>query len=333
MPTYALLRHPGHNRVYFEASLVMACAELSIAARGMEARLHGIARVDMAGVPYIAFEAEDPLPPSDLGVLAGLSFVYAVFEKRGDALIPAATPPVDYVDRSVSSILKYTGKTNELFTRLLINAAYYSQDGRGRAKLLDPLMGKGTTLFEGLIKGFDVYGIEIGEKPVTEAVHFLRRFLEAGKRKHGVHSEKVSGPNKSFKAQRHTFTVDGDRTAEMVCGNALYADKLYKRDFFDILVGDLPYGVQHGNVTNEKASSLTRNPSELLAACLPPWRTVLKPGGALALSWNTHILPRRKITELLTGKGFAVLEEEPYLQFSHAVDQAVARDIVVARKV
>jgi hypothetical protein len=310
----------------------MSGAELRIASRLMQTSIGNIARENIAGVPYITFASEGPLTAGDMAIVSGLSFTYALFERRDGALIPLETPYAPFVGDAISTILKYSGKTNEVFTRLLINAALYSQDKQNGIKLLDPVMGKGTTLFEGLVKGFDVYGIEIGEKPVNEAYRFLRRFLEAERVKHSVHVEKVSGPNKSFKAQRHTVTVAAEKTAEMVCGNSLYADKLYKRDFFDLIAGDLPYGVQHGNVTNEKASSLTRNPSELLEACLPPWRAVLKPGGVLALSWNTHILSRHRITSIIAGKGFTVLDEGPYLQFSHAVDQAVLRDIIVARR-
>jgi SAM-dependent methyltransferase len=332
MPAYAILCNPGHNRVYFEATQALSAAELAIASRWMQSPPHGIEHTLIAGIPYLTFDVNALLSLEDLTILSGLSFVYAIFERRGDTLYPVMKPGFEFVDGSISTILKYTGKTNELFTRLLISVALYSQDRRSGVKLLDPVMGKGTTLFEGLIRGLDVYGIEIGEKPVNEAYHFLRRFLEAAKTKHCVHSEKISGPNKSFRAQRHTFTVSAAKTAEMVCGNAIYADQLYKRDFFDLVVGDLPYGVQHGNVTGEKASSLTRNPSELLAACLPAWRTVLKPGGVLALSWNTRILSRRRITELIAGKGFEVLEGEPYLQFCHSVDQAVLRDVIIARR-
>jgi tRNA G10 N-methylase Trm11 len=123
------------------------------------------------------------------------------------------------------------------------------------------------------------------------------------------------------------------RHFEIIAGNSMYADKFYKKNFFDLIVGDLPYGVRHGNVTNEKQSSLTRNPSELLAACLPAWKTVLKRGGVLVLSWNTFVFPRDKFTVLLEDMGFDVFSEGAYLDFVHRVDQSIKRDIIVAKNV
>ena len=98
------------------------------------------------------------------------------------------------------------------------------------------------------------------------------------------------------------------------------------------MVGDLPYGVQHGNVTGEKQTSLTRNPAELLESCLPVWAEVTKPGGALVFAWNTHVLSREKMTQLFAKHGLTVQNEGAYLGFEHRVDQSITRDIIAAVK-
>ena len=90
--------------------------------------------------------------------------------------------------------------------------------------------------------------------------------------------------------------------------------------------------MQHGNVTKEKQTSLTRNPTELLRACLPAWVCVLRPGGALALAWNANVLPRSSMERLLEEHGLTVRKEEAYLQLAHRVDQSILRDVVVAQK-
>lgn len=118
----------------------------------------------------------------------------------------------------------------------------------------------------------------------------------------------------------------------MVAGNSVYADKFFKKNSFDAIVGDLPYGVQHGNVTNEKQSSLTRNPKDLVKACLPAWKTVLKPGGVIALSWNTFVFPKPQFAKIMEDEGLAVLEEGAYSQLEHRVDNAIRRDIIFAKK-
>jgi tRNA G10 N-methylase Trm11 len=118
----------------------------------------------------------------------------------------------------------------------------------------------------------------------------------------------------------------------MIAGNSIYANKFYKKNFFDIIAGDLPYGVQHGSISGEKQSSMTRNPAELAAACLPSWIDVLKPGGAVALSWNTNTLPRKKLAEIFEEKGLSVKNDGSYTEFGHRVDQAIVRDIIVGIK-
>jgi tRNA G10 N-methylase Trm11 len=152
---------------------------------------------------------------------------------------------------------------------------------------------------------------------------------------------KISGPNKSFSSLRHTFETakskeefkrKNTKTIELIAGNSLYANKYYKKNYFDIIVGDLPYGVQHGNVTNERQTSLTRNPTELLNACLPSWLEVLKPKGIITLAWNSNVLPRNKMEQLFEEQGLIVKNDGPYLQFEHKVDQSILRDIIVAQK-
>ncbi len=347
---YAILYNPGHNRVYFETSLKLSVSEFMIAAQRLETNCGQIERQKICGVDYLTFQTERELTESDIRTLSGLSFVYALFgveEVQGEILFRPITRILEeFVDDGIGAILKYTGKTNEIFTRMMINVAYHTQNcARGRdqetVRLLDPIAGKGTTLYEGLVKGYDVCGIEIGDKVVKESYHFLKKFLEMAKYKFDSSILKISGPNKSFSAVRHTFVTartkeeykaKKTRTVEMVAGNSMYADKYYKKNTFDMIVGDLPYGVQHGNVTTEKQSSLTRNPSELLRACLPAWKEVLKTGGAICLAWNSNVLPRSKMEELFAEQGLEVCREGAYLEFEHRVDQAILRDIVVARK-
>lgn len=90
--------------------------------------------------------------------------------------------------------------------------------------------------------------------------------------------------------------------------------------------------MKHGNVTAENQSAATRNPKQLLETCLPAWHSVLKRGGALALSWNVFVLPRAQVSALLADAGFTVKDGGPWLEFAHRVDQSICRDIIVARK-
>jgi tRNA G10 N-methylase Trm11 len=274
-----------------------------------------------------------------------MSFIYSIFEVveiGGEKFLKPIEKPGEYfIDESISSILKYTGKTNEIFTRMMINTAYYTQDNTQNIKLLDPVAGKGTTLYEGLIRGFDVFGVEIGDKIVSEAYNYMKKFLETEKYKHTSEIIKISGANKSFSSKKYSFEIartkeeqktDKFKHFEIISGNSTYAGLFFKKNLFDIIVGDLPYGVQHGNVTNQKQSSLTRNPAELLEKCMPAWAGVLKPGGAIALAWNSNVLHRDKLVKIFTGCDLMVKDAGAYLGFGHRVDQAILRDIIVACK-
>lgn len=342
---YAILYNPGHNRVYFDTSLKLSISEFNIAAKNFSTGFDDVRSQNLFGIEYLTFQTNDELSDSDIRIIFELSFIYALFKAEninGEFYLkPIQSNKKNFVSDSIGTILKYTGKTNEIFTRMMINVAYYSQPNRENIKLLDPLAGKGTTLYEGLIKGFDVYGIEIGDKVVSESYHFLKKFLETSKYKFEYNSLRISGPDKSFSALRHTFETAETKeafknkmtkTIEMIAGNSMYADKYYKKNYFDIIVGDLPYGIQHGNVTNEKQSSLTRNPSELLNACLPAWLNVLKNDGVIVLAWNKNVLPRKKLEQIFEEKGLTVENDEAYLRFEHRVDQSILRDIIAVRK-
>ena len=347
MEQYALLANPGHNRVYFEASKTLAAAELELALPLLSVACGQILPRTLGGVYYLTFQAEAALAASDLAVLTRLSFVYGIFrvtEAGGEtALIPEPSAMDCYVSDDIGTILKYTGKTNELFTRMLINLALFATGEREPAgrRLLDPVAGKGTTLFEGLVYGMDVYGVEVGDKAAAEACRYLQRYLQTQKYKFSMKSERVSGAGKSFTAERRHFELARDRDAarrgeyhvfEMVSGNSSYVNQMFKKSSFDVLVGDLPYGVQHGNVTGEGQSKLTRSPTELLRACLPAWREVLRKGGTLVLSWNVNVLTRAEAERILEDAGFAVLREGAWGRLQHRVDQAILRDVLAARK-
>ena len=343
MNKYALLLNPGHNRVYYKASQELSIAEFSIVAQTMDCIPSDVKGEWIAGIYYLTFAAECPLSDADLDKIARLSFVFALYQVEEGLFRPLLIPHADLTDTNLGSMLKYTGKTNEIFTRMMINVAVASctMPEPERFCLLDPIAGKGTTLFEALNMGFDCYGIEIGDKAAAEGYHYLKKYLEIERIKHESSLQKQSGPNKSFTAKHYAvdlaknkedFKNHQEQHWEIVSGNSMYANQFFPKNKFHVLVGDLPYGVQHGNVTGEKQTSLTRSPKELVKTCLPAWKQVLKVGGVLVLAWNTNVFPKSQFAELLEQAGFEVLLDGPYDQFAHRVDHSIMRDIIVARK-
>jgi len=94
-----------------------------------------------------------------------------------------------------------------------------------------------------------------------------------------------------------------------------------------VLVVDLPYGVAHGSYEDE--GGMSRRPLDLLERAVPQWVTLLRPGGAIGLSWNTKVARRELAEDILIASG---LEIVPQLPLEHRVDQGIERDVLIARK-
>lgn len=116
----------------------------------------------------------------------------------------------------------------------------------------------------------------------------------------------------------------------MVCADTTRAAEFFRPATFDLVVTDAPCGVQRGS--KSAASGLARRPADLLTAAVPVWASLLRPGGAVSIALNTLVAPREEAAAILAASGLKPVESKPYLQFRHRVDQAIVRDIVVARK-
>jgi|SRR5438067_1261472 len=77
-------------------------------------------------------------------------------------------------------------------------------------------------------------------------------------------------------------------------------------------------------------SVLNERPEALLDAALDGWIGAMKPGAAIGLSWNTKVLARNELVELLGRHGLEPRPGDP--SFEHRVDHAITRDLVVAVK-
>lgn len=348
MNTYLIMLNPGHNRVYYDQAGNLALAELTIASQRFEGRCTNIEAVSIADVSYVAFTLPEQISSNDLQIVSRLSFIFAAFELRKvnkqDSLMPIVLPKTTFVNEKISNLLKYSGKTNELFTRMMINIGVLSSDFNysDRISLLDPVAGKGTTLFEAAVYGFDAAGIEIDKKLVHEACVFFKRYLEEEKYKHKIIKTKNPGKRGiaghdsqqfEYAPSKQAFKDETSRRVlKFVRGDTIHANKYFKKNSFHLIVGDLPYGITHGSRSRNKQPSPSRNPAELLGACLPEWRELLRTGGVLVLSWNTFLLSREEMLQVLTDNGYEPFTKEAYNDFEHRVDMSIKRDLLVARK-
>lgn len=331
MIRYMILPHPGVSAVFFDASEPLTLAEMTLCLRKLDTPCSEPSVQTLAGTRWYAFDAEAPLPENDLHRLGRLGSLYALFQSQGDLLRPVEPPRDMPFGDDLSAILKYTGKTNAQFTRLLLHIAELSLPGRptGRIRLLDPVAGKGTTLYEALMRGWDATGVEIVQKAAHEASVYFQKYLETKKWKHKAHNEKYFGAQ----GWRFTFAQDKETLRDnpgewrMVAGDSKHADRYFGKGAFDIIAGDLPYGVSHGSLVGD---NLSRSPRQLLLNCLPAWRLALKKDGVLALSWNNLVFSASDMQALLESHGFVCLREPPYDALAHRVDASILRDVVVA---
>ncbi|GAA5023716.1 TRM11 family SAM-dependent methyltransferase [Actinopolymorpha pittospori] len=354
MPRYALLVLPATNRVYAEASVGLTRAELGVVAeRALDGRLHDVEETVIGGVPYVGFSTDTPLAAAEIGHLSQLSSMYALFEIAGEPaggpegaatplLRPVGLTPLDQFDDDLLTIQKYAGKTNELFTKLLLNVTVLASASAPdmltrKLRILDPLCGRGTTLNQALMYGYDVAGMEIDGKDVEAYSGFLRTWLKRKRIKHQAEFTPIRRERKIIGRRLHV-TLAADKAAyksgETLDLTVVNADTVRARDFFrprtfDAIVTDAPYGVQHGS---HDAGKLSRGPLDLLRAAVPGWVELLRPGGALGMSWNTYVARREDAEEVLAGAGLRVCDSPPFLGFRHRVDQAINRDVVVATK-
>jgi hypothetical protein len=72
--------------------------------------------------------------------------------------------------------------------------------------------------------------------------------------------------------------------------------------------------------------------NDLLTAAVPVWARLLRPGGAVGMAWNTLVAPRPEAATILAVAGLDPVERGHYLHFRRRVDQAIVRDVLVARK-
>ncbi|BCY14448.1 TRM11 family methyltransferase [Actinoplanes sp. L3-i22] len=339
MSRYAMLLAPSANRVYADQASRISRAELASFATVLSSELTEIEVAEIGGVEYVTFTAE--LTPRDIAFVSNLSSAYALFELvEGDLLRPLALNPLACYDSDLITIPKYAGKTNEQFTKLVLNLTLLASASAdrmldGHLTVLDPLCGRGTTLNQALMYGYDAIGVEIDGKDVEAYKLFLQTWLKRKRLKHTA--DLVPMRRQGRKAARRlevtmAASKDDHKAGAVQKLTVLHADTtaldgLIRGNIADVLVADLPYGVAHGSY--DDAGGISRRPLDLLERAMPEWLPLLRPGGAIGLSWNTKVARRELAEDILFAAGLELVDHG---YFEHRVDQGIERDVIVARK-
>lgn len=335
------LRAPSANRVYAGASGPLAVRE---AERLLSAHLGVPARAEIrtiAGVEHLELTAD--APRHDLARIAsGLSSTMALFEPVDlggrELLEPVPLADVHRHGSELETTLRYPGKTNEQFTSLLLNLAAAASERRaglldGTLRVLDPMCGRGTTLSRALRLGLSPVGADLDRTDHEAYRAFLLTWMRTQRLKHTSSSGRLSAHGRVL-GSRFTAELARDKAAQRAgevqtltllrCDAADLATVL-PRGGTDVIVADLPYGVQHGA---RHGGELRRSPLRTLADALPAWRILLRSDGALALALNRHTAPFAEAAGVLEGAGFTVISADG--EFRHRVDQSIDRDVIVA---
>ncbi|GAA4948273.1 TRM11 family SAM-dependent methyltransferase [Actinoplanes utahensis] len=337
MSRYAMLLAPSANRVYADQASRIAQAELAAFGPVLSSGLADVEVTVLGGVEYLTFEGS--LSERDIAYLSNLSAAYALFERAGEELLrPLTLSPLAVYDSDLITIPKYAGKTNEQFTKLVLNLTVLASASAGRMldgdlTVLDPLCGRGTTLNQALMYGYDAIGVEIDGTDLEAYKLFLQTWLKIKRLKHTSEMVPMRANGKRTRRLevRLAPTKDdfkaGAQTLAVIQGDTTDLDGLLGRNLADVLVADLPYGVAHGSHDGE--GRITRSPLDLLERAAPEWLPRLRPGGAIGLSWNTKVAGREQAEDILLANGLELVE---HLPLSHRVDQGIERDVLVARK-
>ena len=330
---YAFLLYP-HQNVRYRASLgKLAMQELSMTLRalGHEAEVTADER---GGAAFLSFSAEG-LTERDLAMLSQLACVYVMFEQDGGRLIPMESRHPDYIGEDLPALLKYKGKTNEMFTDTMLTMALAASGFMSAhdtpLTVCDPMAGRGTTLMLALRRGYNAVGVEISRGDVKEACDYLTRYLEYHRIKHRKTEAALTvggrlGGRETRFALSDTaehFKAGDTRTLRMIQGDTRDCLALLREKSVHLMVTDIPYGVQKGTAGKQDSIGGT------LEAALPGWREVLMPGGVLAMSFNTLVTRRAVLERACERTGLEIVQTA---DLSHWVEQAITRDVILARR-
>src|SRR6266513_3754529 len=338
MKKLALKITPQRNVQYSNMTEKLAPPELLASPLG--AAITHIEPVTFAGQAYLFVSLDNESASSQcleleqvLPRLGATSEAYEFFERIGDVegpfLRPLETTFVPFLPLEMAEIRRYKGKTNEVFTRVLLNIAIiagtFTNQFTGRLRILDPLAGGGTTLFLALSDGYDAFGIEQQKQDVDTTVVFLRQYLNSIHMPYKELDERSRRTGRRYQfeigrkgATRRLVLAHGD-----TCDANLHMQEIPGGPHMHAIVGDLPYGIQH-----------FAEIAGMLSKALPVWERILLPGGTVALAWNATRIERSAMIGLLEQyTRLQIRNDPPYTQFVHTVDRVIKkRDILVAVK-
>lgn len=338
---YSIMIKPNNNIAYTEQYHKICCLELGVLLKSKGYAQHNIRVVRWNKAYLVSFELDKSLGEDGYIGIYNLSFYYMLFQNfEGGMLKPIVIDHQPDFEDDLSVRLKYNGKTNEQITRMMMMTARHLSDYNHLKvmNVFDPMCGRGTTLFEAMISGYDAYGVERDKKSFMEMTAYITRYIKEARFKHTNQRGKVIA-NKENIGESYELNYAKDKsqyksgqlnTLKVMRGNTTNIEGAFRHNLMHVIVVDLPYNIQHrGKSDGDNSTGL----SGLLAQGLKEWDKYLKKGGVLAVSWNVYTDKREVMVGVLENEGYHVYNEKEFTAIEHRVAQAITRDIIFAKKV
>ncbi len=355
--TYSLYLDNDLNRVFTDAVPALAATELRIVAdRLLDGDIGPIERLDRGRSNLLQF-ASTADPEAVATLVARLSASAALFRHHRSPEADTDTETNTATDTGTGTELlepltldeglvygtelvttqRYRGKTNERLTRAMVNVAMATagiDPRRPAGTLLDPLCGRGTTLNWALAYGLDAVGIDADRASVDQHATFIETWAKRQRLPHKATRHRSGNAEQrwlSFRVapDRATLKADDGQRLQTFHADGADPELPIRGRSIDLIVGDLPYGVQH------QGSGGDRNPVDpvtLLERTLPVWRRWLRPGGAICLAWNLKQADRSAVSRCLVEARFEPVVAAGGYSMRHVVDATIDRDVIVAHR-
>lgn len=329
----ALAVAPQRTTLYGDLARFLTVPELLASPLGARVRDHELTQ--LGGLDFLLVDLDEPTAEElsildHFGTVAGVyDYFPALGEIDGPFLRPIEGSAEAFLPPELIETRRYRGKTNELFTMVLLNLAIFAGDFAPqigeRLRILDPLSGGGTTLFTALVRGYDAFGIEREKEDFDTTDAYVQQFLRAIGIPYKRVEERVRGVG------RRALFVIGRKESTRILG-LIQGDTYHAPDLLDgipggarfhAIVSDLPYGIQHQGQINR-----------FLEVALPRWGRTLLPGGAMALAWEASTTRREAAIERVEAhRGLRVVTTPPFDALEHPVDRQIKRrDVLVIRR-
>jgi hypothetical protein len=331
MRTLAAKIAPQRSTQYAALASTLAAPELRLSPVG--AAIDALHPATIAGQPYLLLNLHSTLTNEQVHALGEIGattefFWYheAIADVPGPFLQPIDTTSPAVLPPEIVEARRYRGKTNELFSQVLINVARWAHPGRP-SRLLDPLMGGGTFLFIAMRRGLDALGIERDRTAFESTDTFLAGYLKESGIRYQRKTERAGG------GRRTIFTIQARASSQPLRAALVHGDTREAPVLLaglpggarsDLLVTDLPYGIQH-----------TGQVESLVKESLPAWHAVAAPHAVLALAWDATRLPRATMIEWIeSGNRWTVTRGDAWESLAHSVDRVIKRrDVIVASRI